>query len=64
MLNQKTDEAVTRKFDDKYYEYLNELRESGETNMFGATPYLVDAFDLDKTKAREILSDWMTTFGK
>jgi len=24
----------------EYYVYLEELRQSGETNMFGATPYL------------------------
>ena len=29
---------------EKYYEFLYNLRESGVTNMFGATPYLVEAF--------------------
>ena len=27
-----------------YFNYLNELRESGVTNMFGATDYLMDEF--------------------
>ena len=27
------------------FEFLNRLRESGETNMFGASPYLACAFD-------------------
>jgi len=52
------------KFDEKYYDYLDELRESGITNMFGAASYIEDAFDLDKKQAKEILLDWMETFGK
>lgn len=41
------------------YLYLNRLRESGETNMFGASPYLRMEFGLDKREASKILSDWM-----
>ena len=40
--------------------YLNRLRESGDTNMFGAAPYLQDEFDLDRREARKILSEWMS----
>jgi len=48
---------------EKYYEFLDNLRESGVTNMFGATPYLVEAFsDLSEVTAREILGNWMRTF--
>ena len=48
---------------EKYYEFLDNLRESGVTNMFGATPYLVEAFsDLPEVEAREILRSWMRTF--
>lgn len=50
------------KFDEKYYVYLDDLRESGETNMFGARPYLIEAFGLTKKEASDILSDWMKTF--
>lgn len=45
-----------------HLEYLDELRESGITNMFGATPYLQDEFDLEQDVARSILSYWMKTF--
>ena len=41
------------------YNFLNELRESGKTNMFGARPYLVDEFDLDKKQSAELLSEYM-----
>lgn len=42
--------------------FLDELRESGEVNMFGARPYLMDEFGLTKQEAKEVLSFWMKTF--
>ena len=41
------------------FEFLNRLRESGETNMYGASPYLACAFDLPKREASKILIEWM-----
>ena len=49
---------------DEHLEYLNELRESGETNMFGAGEYLEDEFDLCNSDARIILKYWMDSFGE
>lgn len=46
----------------EFFEYLDELRESGETNMFGARPYLADEFDLGKNDSAAILSAWMKSF--
>lgn len=47
---------------DEHLEFLDELRESGATNMFGATPYLVQSFvDLSEDTARSYLSYWMKT---
>lgn len=43
--------------------FLDELRESGDTNMFGARPYLLQEFPwLSKEEAGEILSYWMRSF--
>lgn len=44
------------------FDYLEELRQSGVTNMYGARPYLMDAFDLDKREAGRILSLWMKDY--
>ena len=44
---------------DEYDCYLEGLKRSGVTNMFGATRYLQYEFGLDKRDAREILSSWM-----
>lgn len=49
----------------EHLEFLDDLRESGETNMFGARPYLMDEFpDLDQDKAKQVLGYWMHTFGE
>ena len=48
----------------KYFDYLEALRQTGVTNMFGAAPYLVEMFGVDKKEARTILMKWMETYGK
>ena len=45
-----------------YFDYLDQLRESGITNMFGALPYLQEAFNLNRYEAKDILLEWMQTF--
>jgi hypothetical protein len=45
-------------------EFLDKLRESGVTNMFGASPYLEREFGLDRSTARSVLSNWMETFSE
>ena len=46
----------------EHLEYLDALRDSGETNMFGAGPYLEAEFNLTRPVAREILKYWMKSF--
>ena len=48
--------------DNKYWIYLENLRRSGITNMFGAGPYLMEEFGLSSSEAREILADWMENY--
>jgi len=49
---------------DEMLDYLDGLRESGATNMFGAAPYLADEFGMEIKDARSVLSYWMTTFSE
>ena len=50
--------------DDEHLIYLDELRESGETNMFGARKYLNRNFsELSGKEGNSILKYWMKTFG-
>jgi len=44
------------------FEYLNALRESGTTNMFGASSYLQDRFGFSKHEAKEFLITWMKQY--
>ena len=44
------------------FEYLNELRESGATNMFGAVRYIVKEFRYSEEESRRILLLWMDNF--
>lgn len=49
---------------DNYFEFLNDLRDSGQINMFGAASVLAEAFEINKYEAREILASWMKSYGK
>lgn len=49
---------------DDHLRFLDALRSSGVTNMFGATPYLIEAFGMSRLEGRTILAYWMETFGR
>ena len=49
---------------EKYFDYLEQLRDSGVTNMFGAVPYLQQEFpelSYDHAQAVYILREWMAS---
>jgi len=49
----------------EHLDYLDELRESGITNMFGAASFLKAEFpDLAEDKAKKVLAYWMKTFSE
>lgn len=45
-------------------EFLDELRESGATNMFGAAPYVQRRFGVSHQEATAIVANWMRTFSQ
>jgi len=45
-----------------YYVYLERLRQSGATNMFGAGSYLSATFGLGRREASDILDSWMKNY--
>lgn len=49
---------------DEYLEFLDNLRESGITNTFGATPYIMQELGLEENESREVLRHWMKTFNE
>ena len=50
--------------DNKYWIFLENLRRSGVTNMYGAAPYLMEVFELPQHEAKKILIDWMKNYNK
>ncbi len=46
----------------EHLSFLDELRESGVTNMFGAGQYIQKEFNVDKESAKKILLHWMDNF--
>jgi hypothetical protein len=59
-MNTPEDETMIE--EDEYFTYLDTLRDSGVTNMFGAAPYLIEQFGVNRQQARDILLKWMDTF--
>lgn len=58
----KNKEANKEKYKEEF-EYLDDLRDSGRTNMFGAAPYLASKFEIKIQEARKILTLWMESHG-
>jgi hypothetical protein len=46
------------------FEYLDNLRESGDTNMFGAGPYVELMFGVPRREAKALVLEWMKTFSE
>jgi hypothetical protein len=46
-------------FQVSYFQFLDELQKSGDTNMIGAAPYLEDQFWLEPSEAKEVLRLWI-----
>lgn len=44
--------------------FLDVVRSSGVTNMFGAGSYIQEHFGVSKYEARDFLSEWMRTFSE
>ena len=51
-------------FKQEVFEYLDRLRKSGRTNMFGAGPYLEEEFGIGRKEASVLLKEWMDTFSE
>lgn len=48
---------------EEMFDYLDNIRECGVVNMFGATPYIVEAFEITTKEATQILKEWMENYG-
>ena len=46
------------------FEFLNELRDSGVTNMFGATPYIERELGHGRAESMKLLALWMKVYNE
>lgn len=44
--------------------FLDSIRKSGSINMFGAAPYIQEVFGVTRHEAKDLLLNWMQTFGE
>ena len=47
---------------EKHYKTLERIRQSGITNMFGASPYLAAMNNISEKLALDILGNWMQNY--
>jgi hypothetical protein len=43
----------------RFHSFLRRLRAGGRSNMYGAVPYLMRRFDLDRDTAFRVICDWV-----
>jgi hypothetical protein len=43
----------------RFHSFLRRLRAGGRSNMYGALPYLMRRFDLDRDMAFRVICDWV-----
>jgi hypothetical protein len=48
----------------EHRDYLICLRDSGVTNMWGATPFIEEYFGIQRSEAKAILLEWMEYMSK
>jgi hypothetical protein len=49
---------------EEIFKYLQDLRDSGAINMWGAGAYLEDEFGMTRREAKAALLDWFESFNK
>ena len=60
----KRSEKVSENIDDndKYFDFLNDVHEKSNMNMYAAPAVLMTKFDITKQQARALVADWMQKF--
>jgi hypothetical protein len=48
----------------EHHDFLIELRDSGETNMWGAAPYIEREFGVSRADGKTILLEWIKYMSK
>lgn len=54
-------ETIDSETREEMFDYLEILRRSGATNMFGAAPYLAEEFNINQADAKQVVVEWVLT---
>ncbi len=57
-----TEQILTDTPNEEIFDYLDDLRESGETNMYGSGPYIQAVFGCTKQEATKLFLAWTEAF--
>lgn len=49
---------------EKYYIFLEALRRTGVCNMYGASIYLEEVFQISKELSKKVLASWMDNYSQ
>jgi len=60
MINEQ--DIIFDEISNEVFIYLEELRESGITNMFGAHQYVMEDFEVSKAMAIKLVKTWMDNY--
>lgn len=61
-MNEKVKAILPEPVEEKHLTFLDDLRESGVSNMLGAEAYLQAQFAVTRSDATTILMHWMESF--
>lgn len=56
--------AIHNYYKEQYKEFLDDLSDSGETNMLGAGSYLIEEYGLEKQEARRIIAWYLSLYNQ
>ena len=62
MINEQ--DIIFDEISNEVFLYLEELRESGVTNMFGAHQYVMEDFEISKPLAIKLVKTWMDNYNE
>ena len=57
-------DALFDEISNEVFLYLEELKESGETNMYGAHQYVMEDFEISKPLAIKLVKTWMDSYNE
>ena len=62
MINEQ--DIIFDEISNEVFLYLEELRESGVTNMFGPHQYVMEDFEISKPLAIKLVKTWMDSYNE